>query len=171
MRRKGISLIETVIAVSTSSMILLLTIGVLHQAMRLSSKAKNRTEFHQSNMRLSAQFREDVHHAIRTEVADDGSLTLTLSESETITYRMENGSRPSLIRELRPTKEDKPRYESFRLIDNAKCAFQIKDSPHRVTLDINSEISGEDQLQRVELRVAATANRWSQLTPLTGATP
>ena len=171
MKRNGITLVETIIAVSTSSMLLLLAIGVLHQAMRLSSKAKSRTEFHQSNMRLSAQFREDVHRATNTQLGADGSLTLMFTESETITYRLESGVRPSLVRELKQSHDANKRQDFFRLLDNAKCEFKIKDSPYRVTLDINTEIPGEDQLQRVELRVVATANRWSQLASHTGVSP
>lgn len=171
MKRSGITLIETMIAVSTSSMLLLLAIGVLHQAMRLSTKAKNRTEFNQSNMRLSTQFREDVHRATKTELNDDGSLILTFAEPESIAYRMEKGVRPSLVRELKPSDEVNKRQEFFRLLDNAKCEFKITDAPHRVTLDISTEIPGEDQLQRVELRVSATANRWSLLTLPPGASP
>jgi type II secretory pathway component PulJ len=171
MKRSGVTLIETMIAVSTSSMLLLLAIGVLHQAMRLSSKAKNRTEFHQSDMRLSTQFREDVHRATKTELTDDGSLILTFVESESIAYRMESGVRPSLVRELKRSGEVNKRQEFFRLLDSAKCGFKISDTPHCVTLDISTEIPGGDQLQRVELRVSATVNRWSLLTSQPGAAP
>ena len=117
------------------------------------------------------QFREDVHRATNTKLGVDGSLTLTFTEFETITYRMESGVRPSLIRELKQSIDANKRQDFFRLLDNAKCEFGIKHSPHRVTLDINTEIPGEDQLKRVELRVSATASRWSQLASHTGEAP
>ena len=169
MKRSGISLIETMIAVSASSLLLLLSIGVLHQAMRLSSKAKSRTDFHQSNMRLASQFREDVHHATDMAIREDGSLFLTLNASTSITYRMESDARSVVIREVKRSNDANYQQETFRLLDTAKCEFKIKDNPDRVTLELNSKIPGEVELERVEMRVSATANRWAQVLSKLGA--
>jgi len=171
MKRNGISLIETVIAVSASSLIFLLTIGVLHQTMLLSSKAKNRTDFHQSNIRLAKYFRDDVHQALQMKLADDGSLELTLKDSETVTYRMENGVGSVVIREVKSSGGENREQEVFRMLDTASCKFEIQDSPDRVTLELDSEIPGETGLARVEMRVSATANRWPNVTAHLGATP
>ena len=171
MRRKGISLIETVIAVSASSLIFLLTIGVLHQAMRLSSKAKSRTDFHQSNTRLAKYFRDDVHQSTQMKLADDGSLELSLKDSETVTYRMENGDGSVVIREVKRPGGETRAQEVFRMLDTASCKFEIQDNPDRVTLELDSEIPGEIGLKRVEMRVSATANRWPNVTAYLGATP
>ena len=170
MRRNGISLIETLIAVSASSLLMLLSIGVLHQAMRLSSKAKGRTDFHQSNMRLASQFREDVHQATKMAIAEDGSLILTLNASTSITYRMESNARSVVIREVKRSSDANYQQDAFRLLDTAKCEFKIKDNPDRVTLELNSKIPGEVELERVEMRVSATANRWPQVSSKLGAT-
>ncbi len=174
MRRNGISLIETMIAVSASSLLLLLSIGVLHQAMRLSSKAKSRTDFHKSNMRLAAHFREDVHQATNMAITEDGSLMLTLDATKSISYRMESGARQVVIREVKGSSDANHQQEVFRLLDSAKCKFNIEDNPDRVTLELNSQIPGEIELERVEMRVSATANRWPQISSHLGhlgATP
>ena len=171
MRRNGISLIETMIAVSASSLLLLLSIGLLHQAMRLSSKAKSRTDFHQSNMRLAAHFRGDVHQATNMVIAEDGSLILTLNASTSITYRIESGTRPVVIREITRASDANHPQDVFRLLDSARCEFTIKDNPDRVTLELNSMIPGEVDLERVEMRVSATTNRWPKISSHLGATP
>ena len=171
MRRNGISLIETMIAVSASSLIFLLSIGVLHQAMRLSSKAKNRTGFHQSNTRLAKCFRDDVHQAISQEMADDGTLKLTLKESGVITYRMASGDVTAVIREVKKSSGENLEQDVFRMLDTAKCEFKIEESPDRVLLQVDSEIPGEVGFKRVEMRVSATANRWARVTSRVGAKP
>ena len=171
MRRNGISLIETMIAVSASSLLLLLSIGVVHQAMRLSSKAKSRTDFHKSNMRLASQFREDVHQATNIATAEDGSLILTSSASNSITYRMESGLRQVVIREVKDSSDANLQQEVFRMLDSAKCEFKILENPDGVTLKLNSRIPGEVELERVEMRVSATTNRWPLVSAQLGATP
>ncbi len=171
MRRNGISLIETMIAVSASSLIFLLSIGVLHQAMRLSSKAKSRTDFHQSNARLAKFFREDVHDSMKQEMTDDGTLVLTLKESGAITYRMASDDVTAVIREVKNSGGEKVEQDIFRMLDTAKCEFKIEYSPDRVILQVDSEIPGEVEFKRVEMRVSATANRWARVTARLGATP
>jgi hypothetical protein len=172
MKRNGISLIETMIAVSASSLLFLLSIGVLHQAMRLSSKAKSRTEFHQSNTRLAQCFRDDVHQAMSQEMTGDGTLKLTLKESDIITYRMASGDVMAVIREVkRSSGENVVEQDVFRMLDTAKCEFKILESPDRVLLQVDSEIPGEVGFKRVEMRVYATANRWARVTARLGATP
>ena len=171
MRRNGISLIETMIAVSASSLIFLLSIGVLHQSMRLSSKAKSRTDFYQSNSRLAKCFREDVHQAMNQEVTDDGTLKLTLKESGVITYRMASGDVTAVIREVKNSGGENVEQDVFRMLDSAKCEFKIEDRPDRVVLQVDSEVPGEAGFKRVEMRVSATANRWARVTARLGATP
>ena len=171
MRRNGVSLIETMIAVSASSLIFLLSIGVLHQSMRLSSKAKSRTDFHQSNTRLAKCFREDVHQAMNQEMTDDGTLKLTLNESGVITYRMASGDVTAVIREVKNSGGENVEQDVFRMLDTAKCEFKIEDRPDRVVLQVDSEVPGEAGFKRVEMRVSATPNRWARVTAKTGATP
>jgi hypothetical protein len=171
MKRNGISLIETMIAVSASSLIFLLSIGVLHQTLRLSSKAKSRTDFHQSNTRFARCFRDDVHQATNLKIDDAGTLILTLKESGAIAYRMESGVVSIVIREVKNSGGENIGQDVFRMLDTAKCEFHIEDNPDRVTLQINSEIPGEVGLRRVEMRVSATSNRWPRVAARLGATP
>ena len=163
MKRKGISLIETTIAVSVSSILLLLTIGILHQTLRLSTKAKNRTDFQQSNVRLASQFREDVHRAISADLGQNGSLVLTYKDLESVTYRLEKGFHSFLVRETKASSNERIRQDTFRLIDNCRCEFTIQDDPNRVTLEIYFSPPEESETQRIELRVSATTNRWGQI--------
>ena len=170
MRRKGITLIETMIAVSASSLLLLLSINVLHQTLRLSSKAKSRTDFHQSNMRLAACFREDVHNASNTALSEDGSLILTLSGSGAIVYRQESDASSLVIREVKTSNSEIHQQDVFRMLDSATCKFQIIEKPNQVAMKVDCNIPGEVDLQRMEMRVLATPNRWSQVASKLGAT-
>jgi hypothetical protein len=105
------------------------------------------------------------------EITEDGSLILTLKASTSITYRIEGGARPVVLREVTRSSDANHPQDVFRLLDSAKCEFKIKENPNRVTLELNSRIPGEVELERVEMRVSATANRWPQVSAQLGATP
>ena len=163
MKRNGTSLIETMIAVSASSLLFLLSIGILHQTMRLSSRAKERTDFQQSNRRLAMHFREDVHLATKTSLAEDGSLILVLTDSESITYRTMGGAQSAVIREVKKSNDKIHQQDVFRVLDAAESKFTIDDQLDRVILEIKTSIPGEVDLKRMEMRVSATANRWQKV--------
>ena len=171
MKRNGVSLIETMIAVSASSLIFVLAIGILHQTMRLSSKTKGRTDFHQSNARFASRFRDDVHHATSAKLGDGGTLFLTLEDVGTITYRIASSNGSIVIRELKRSSGENTEQDVFRMLDSAQCEFKLKDNPDRVLLDVDSEIPGEPGSKRVEMRVSAVTNRWLSVAPNLGETP
>lgn len=104
-------------------------------------------------------------------LTDDGSLILSLRNSAAITYRMERDTGSVVIREVKSPSGENREQEVFRMLDTARCEFKIKDSPDRVTLELDSEIPGEVGLKRVEMRVTATANRWPKVTVQLGAKP
>ena len=79
--RSGYSLGELVACMSVATVLLALAMGAVHRTMRLESAFQDSADLHRVSLRLSRQFRHDVHRAESAELSaiDEEVATLELS--------------------------------------------------------------------------------------------
>lgn len=109
--RRGVSLVELLVMLSACTTLLTLTGSLLHRAMRVDVQARANSNAERTTMRLSEQFRQDVHDAATVTLgaapAEGTFLQIELGSGRLIEYsraggavlRTETGSRLSAWRE------------------------------------------------------------------------
>lgn len=143
-RRRGISLGELLVAISAVAILIGLSTRMIHRVMHAHSKATAFQRGEQQALRLSSQFRRDVH-AASTAVIDDlqGAKILQLTDDQRrqVEYRM---SEQSLVRttsrNTASSQQDAaPAREEFMFPGNV--AFQIEklEAPPRLALVIETQ--------------------------------
>ncbi len=121
--RRGFSLVELAVVISIMSLLLGM-IAVLLQGMLQTQRAGIRqVAVGQSLMRLSAQFREDVHAADSTETEGESTIRLVSQGGRTVTYRVDEDQ---LLRESQVADSQvNAQREAFRLPPHAKISFSV----------------------------------------------
>ena len=95
--RRGISLVELLLALSACSVILTLSAGLIHRIMQVEMCARCCADLERTSLRLANTFRRDVWQAMDASMAatdsDQGTLLrLTLPENQRLEYRQEANS-------------------------------------------------------------------------------
>ncbi len=90
--RRGFTLVEMIVTISTASVLLTLATGVVHRMMRFESMSRQRASVHRTAVRLSHDFRHDVHQAEGFEVSDSPdqppTIRLMLPDGGDATYQV-----------------------------------------------------------------------------------
>jgi prepilin-type N-terminal cleavage/methylation domain-containing protein len=101
-RQRGFTLVELIVTISTASVLLMLATGVVHSTMRFESMSRQRAEVHRAAVRLSHDFRHDVHRAAGFRISDRAdqppTIRLILPEGSEVTYQV---TRQRVLREQR----------------------------------------------------------------------
>jgi hypothetical protein len=94
--RRGASLIELLVILSASTVVLTLTGVLLHRAMRIQTLSRAHVDAERTTLRLSEQFRSDVHQAraLSSQPGNDGEvfLRLELADGRVAEYSRTNGA-------------------------------------------------------------------------------
>jgi hypothetical protein len=95
--RRGVSLTELLVLMSSCVLILQMSAMLLHRAMRIELDSRSFIEAERSCSRLEHQFREDIHEAISVNIKNAKPtagefLVLQLPEAQTVTYSRSNGN-------------------------------------------------------------------------------
>src|SRR5262245_7154148 len=95
--RRGVSLTELLVLMSSCVLILQMSAMLLHRAMRIEVDSRSFIEAERSCSRLDHQFRDDSHEATSVNIKNakptDGEfLVLQLPEGQTVTYSRSNGN-------------------------------------------------------------------------------
>jgi hypothetical protein len=137
-RRRAISLAELLAALTACSVILTVSASLLHRAMHIQSDARTYIDGERSVLRLSDQFRRDVHQANEAITGDDGAgpdvvLRLRFASGETIDYSNE----PGLLRRTVSRAGETISREEFAY--SASCRIEVRqaESPGRVLLTVS----------------------------------
>lgn len=140
-RRRAISLIELLAVLSGCSIVLGLTASLLHQTMRAQSHTRDFFTVERNAMRLSRQFRADVHAATANSidvVADDAGdgalLRLQLPDGEVVEYQRDA---EKIIRITSPGDAPTSR-EEYALSEAMAVTVREAGSPRRYQLSITS---------------------------------
>jgi prepilin-type N-terminal cleavage/methylation domain-containing protein len=166
-RRKAFTLVEMLMTMTMGSSLMLLAIGLVHQAMSMSKLAKVRGEHDHSLARLALQFRSDVHLAPELVSAAPDSVHLKLADESTVTYKREAAN---VTREKTGLGSEVAR-ELFRLDERCVVTFANETNPDRVVLLVERRVEIAEVSSPVDLRVVAVVGRWQQLEKAGGNRP
>ncbi|MCH7753248.1 MAG: prepilin-type N-terminal cleavage/methylation domain-containing protein [Planctomycetes bacterium] len=91
-KQQGFTLVELMVTVSTASVLLMLATGVVHSTMRFESMSRQRASVHRAAVRLSHDFRHDIHRANGFRISDRAdkppTIRLMLPEGSEVTYQV-----------------------------------------------------------------------------------
>lgn len=137
--RRGVSLTELLLLMSSYTIILSMCAVLLHRVMRVEIDSRSFVDAERTSQRLSRQFRQDVHQATTAEL--DGSklkndifLQLQRPDSQTVAYSRVNGN---VLRTVSHSGKSMAR-EEFAFEPSCKLAIRQDESPKRLVLSITS---------------------------------
>jgi hypothetical protein len=149
---------------SAGSVAFLLSIGLLHRMLHCQRAANAFHAAERTTARLAAQFRSDVHSAIRAEVqdvvVDKPFLRLSLPGGKSVTYEHQKGR----IVRVQTASDAKDWREEFAFPQPLRISLNEQRSPDRLELTMESALSEPGQRlfgpgggpARVSLHVLAT---------------
>jgi hypothetical protein len=137
--RRGVSLTELLILMSSYTMILSLCAVLLHRVMRVEIDSRSFVDTERTSERLGHQFRQDVHQATTAEtdgakLKGDVFLQLQLPNNQTVEYSRAKGN---VLRTVSHSGKAGAR-EEFAFDASCKLFVRQDESPKRVALSITS---------------------------------
>lgn len=144
-KQRGFTLVELMATVSTSSVLLMLATGVVHSTMRFESMSRQRAEVHRAAVRLSHDFRQDIHRANGFRISDRAdqppTIHLTLPEGSEVTYQV---TRQRVLREQRLGAQQVAR-ETYDFPANYRVMFsQSEPRMAELTVEHHLQLVGVD---------------------------
>lgn len=143
---RGVSLLETVVAMSLVSTLLLVSAAWIHQSLKFSSSMQQRHQQHQGLLRMSRQFRDDVHHGESVALDPDNRLVIQLSADRQVSYRVVD---QQVIRRTR-SLSGVPSEDAFPLVTGATVRWDASERPGWISLTVERA----EALPELHLRVA-----------------
>lgn len=134
---RGVSLVELLVVMSLGTMLLTTSAVVLHRMMQSHGKTRHFLDASRSALRLSEQFRSDVHRA-REATTDDLPpeivLRLQLGEATVVEYRHAAG----LVRRTQLVGEKVTSREEYAFPAGSRLTIREQMSPRLLSLAITS---------------------------------
>jgi hypothetical protein len=134
-RRRAMSLVELTVVMSSCTLILTLSTVLIHRVMRHQSQTRLFFDAQRSGMRLSEQFRRDVHEAttaVTTELPEGVFLRLRAREDQSIDYqRTERG-----ILRLEMAGEETSSRDEFRFPNAMEAVISREEAPALIILEV-----------------------------------
>jgi hypothetical protein len=139
-RRRGISLVELLVVMTACTVIFTTSAGLIHRMMHADSRARAFYDVERSALRLSRQFRADVHQArnavVFPEADETGAfLRLTVDEEQTIEYRHRDG----LVTRVLAQRGMGPSREIYAFPSYVKLDLSEAGPPRRLVLSLSAE--------------------------------
>lgn len=126
--RRGISLIEMMVVISSLAILLGLSAVMIQLLLRLGSDAQARRSAAASLGRLAEQFRADVHASEAAEIRPAAGLRLKLDRDVVVDYELRTGR----IARVESTGGQAVRHESYVLGRHDNAVFERReDGPRR----------------------------------------
>jgi hypothetical protein len=178
-RRRAVSLVELLLAMSACTVILTLSAALVHRMLHAQSRTRAFFDAERTALRLSRQFRRDVEEATSAttpnEVTAEGVfLTLEMPGDRTVEYRrtsaaisrieLENGNTPSRDAFVFPTdREIIVRQEANRVLAlSVTAATEKEPADDRLAQDsayqMSADLHVEARLNRLAAIAASEAN-------------
>jgi hypothetical protein len=140
MKRRGVSLLEAVIAMSGLTVLLSMTGVLLHRGMQAQAQTRQFHDYQRDAIRLANQFRADVHRASSArpdaeEAGTEALVQLTFDEGQTATYQSDATSiRRTFSRDGKVISR-----EVYRISPDSNVSSRQEDSPPRWALIVEQE--------------------------------
>lgn len=135
--RRGVSLLEVVLLLSTATVVLTMSGQLIHRILHAQSRAKALLAVERDALRLTAQFRHDVRTASDADFdpADsDQRMTLLVNEDQRIEYRLAGGQ----VRRVLVEGEQGVAQEEFNFSLGTIGTFSELESPRRMVLSLET---------------------------------
>jgi hypothetical protein len=146
--RRGVSLAELLLAMSASSVILTMSVGMIHRVMHTQSRTRSFFDGERATLRLSRQFRQDVHSARSAltdadRLAPEVLLQLEMEDEQTIEYHHSNAGLERVLLE----KDEVRSREEYAVQAEMSASFRQEESPAVVVLSIAPRASAGESEQ------------------------
>ncbi len=138
-RRRGASLAELLVVMTACSVVMTLTSQLVCRVMRIQIESRAQVDVERNAMRLSDQFRSDVHRA-KSAVTDDGDLAesvvlrLEFADGRLAEYSWDHGT---AVRQVSGGEGPAARDE-FEFPATADLAIQKTGTPPRLVLTLST---------------------------------
>ena len=173
-KRRGFTLVELMVTISSASVLLMLATGVVHSTMRFESMSRQRAEVHRAAVRLSHDFRHDVHRANGFRISDRAdqphTIRLTLPEGSEVTYQV---TRQRVLREQRLSTQQVAQQvarETYDFPANYQVMFsQSEPQMAELTVEHHLQLVGVDP--QTVVHVQAEVGRLLRLAKVEEAAP
>ncbi len=162
-RRRGTSLLETMIAVSVSATVMLVSVGWIHQSFKLAKIVKQKQQHHQQLMRLSDQFRQDVRLCQQVLHDAGGRLVLRSEELGDVVYEVDESV---VSRDYQPGDAANTHREQYPLVSGSDIHWDDTELPQWLTLVVRRSRGVAERTESspvdspVDLRVRVAVGRW-----------
>jgi len=153
--RSAFTLIELTITMAAGSTLMMLTIGLVHKTMTLSSMGRQQCDHQRSMNRLASQFRRDVHRAIECTAETPQRMQLVLPGDKRISYE----AHANQLTRLRPLNDGATHRELFELHEHAMVTFELLERPQRAAVTIEYHVPDNIAVTRVDRRIVAVVGR------------
>ncbi len=135
-RRSGFTLVEVMASISVSSVLLVMSMGMVHRVLNLESSSRDEIRVSRSLTRLSHDFRHDVQRAVAFDLDQEAALVLTFADDTFATY---NIAERYLLREQEVAGAH-VQQEAYDLPADAAVCFTEQESPSRLELSITHDL-------------------------------
>ena len=138
--RRGASLVELLVIMSACTAILTMSASLIHRAMRTHSQTRAFFDVERNALRLSNQFRQDIHRAADCTVDNNPQeaafLRIETVDRQIVEYRQENGAifRTSFKNDQAITRDE------FLFPAVANLSLREESSPRRLILSISTPV-------------------------------
>ncbi|HEY4232836.1 MAG TPA: hypothetical protein VGM76_05405 [Lacipirellulaceae bacterium] len=138
-KRNATSLVELLVVMSACTIILTLSAGLVHRAMHAQSATRAFFDAERSAMRLSEQFRADVHQATAATIEDGAHdkgafLRLALADKQSVEYRQTGDN---VVRVVSQHDTNISRAE-FAFPSPLELSINEELAPHRLVLSVSA---------------------------------
>lgn len=147
--RRGISLVELTIVMSACTVVLTLSAVLMHRTMRTYTQAAACRDSERTAIRLSDQFRRDVHEARDASIDETTHesgvfLRLKFADGQTAGYRRQDG----VI--FRVMSNDSGTVSRDEYAFSPACHVKVTeaDAPRRITLTISTNLADPSDIRR-----------------------
>lgn len=161
--RRGFSLVETLIATSVSSSLLLVSVAWIHQSFKLGQTVKQKQQHHQQLLRLGDRFRQDVRLCERVLLDADGHLVLYDPQRGDVVYEVDEST---VLRTHHPSTDQLRHHDRYKLSQGSDIRWDESELPQWLTLVIRRSPGTVQSIapmtidRPVDLRVRAAVGRW-----------
>ncbi|MFK8113267.1 MAG: type II secretion system protein J [Rubripirellula sp.] len=155
--RSAFTLVELLVTMTAGSAMMILAIGMVHQAMSINSMSRQQADQARARSRLGTDFRQDVHLAKNSIVESDQRVTLVRVDETRVTY-IADGNQVTREQVL---SEDQTRREGYSFSDESTVMFKSLGSPNRTVLTIlrTIPVSSKHSETRIDCQVAPVVGR------------
>jgi hypothetical protein len=135
--RRAVSLVELLVVMTACSVVLTMSASLIHRIMHAQTKTREFFDVERSALRLSSQFRRDVHAASNATPAEAGDgvfLRLQFADGQAVEYHRAKGQ----ITRIKSLEGGTAAREEFKFPANVALKVEEEAEPRRLVLSLTA---------------------------------